>query len=231
MSITVWLQQLEQHAWFRQAHRFLVSKNTFLQKFFLPVWALLLIMTSLGAWIYSANLLLYLTIFYELGKKLGSVAVVLYVLTLIPGMLKRFGVLPLTRSLLMLTRRQIGVTMFLSALGHQALVQLFPLLLSGQNPFFTTFRTTLGSLALMVLFPLWLTSNDFSVQKLQKNWKRLHRLTYVALALIFGHVFFTGELFLKILLGLAMFLEVWSGFHSLRIASAAGRTPQSSSGS
>jgi sulfoxide reductase heme-binding subunit YedZ len=38
---------------------------------------------------------------------------------------------------------------------------------------------TVGMLAFVLLVPLAVTSNRFSVKKLGRNWKRLHRLAYV----------------------------------------------------
>ena len=38
---------------------------------------------------------------------------------------------------------------------------------------------TAGMLAFVLLVPLALTSNRFAVKKLERNWKRLHRLVYV----------------------------------------------------
>jgi len=38
---------------------------------------------------------------------------------------------------------------------------------------------TAGMLAFVLLVPLALTSNRFSIKKLARNWKRLHRLAYV----------------------------------------------------
>jgi sulfoxide reductase heme-binding subunit YedZ len=38
---------------------------------------------------------------------------------------------------------------------------------------------TVGMLAFVLLVPLALTSNKFSIRKLGRNWKRLHRLAYV----------------------------------------------------
>ncbi|NTW21530.1 MAG: iron reductase, partial [Nostocales cyanobacterium W4_Combined_metabat2_030] len=32
------------------------------------------------------------------------------------------------------------------------------------------------------------TSNDWSVKKMKKNWRRLHQLTYTALFLLFWHI-------------------------------------------
>ncbi|MDY7052334.1 MAG: iron reductase, partial [Limnospira fusiformis LS22] len=36
---------------------------------------------------------------------------------------------------------------------------------------------------------LAITSNDWSVKRLKKNWKRLHELTYLAMFMLTWHVF------------------------------------------
>jgi sulfoxide reductase heme-binding subunit YedZ len=42
---------------------------------------------------------------------------------------------------------------------------------------------TVGMLAFVLLLPLALTSSQFMVRKLKRNWKRLHRLAYIIPAL------------------------------------------------
>ncbi len=42
-----------------------------------------------------------------------------------------------------------------------------------------------------------ITSNNYSVKKLGKNWKRFHTLIYVALALIIIHSFNIGLIYMK----------------------------------
>jgi sulfoxide reductase heme-binding subunit YedZ len=39
----------------------------------------------------------------------------------------------------------------------------------------------------MILLPLALTSNQWAVRTLRKNWKRLHRLVYLAAILVVIH--------------------------------------------
>ena len=39
----------------------------------------------------------------------------------------------------------------------------------------------------MILLPLALTSNQWAMRKLRKNWKRLHRLVYLAGILVIIH--------------------------------------------
>ncbi|NNJ91890.1 MAG: sulfoxide reductase heme-binding subunit YedZ [Gammaproteobacteria bacterium] len=46
---------------------------------------------------------------------------------------------------------------------------------------------TLGLSAWLLLLPLALTSNQFSMRLLKKNWKRLHRLVYIAALLVVVH--------------------------------------------
>ncbi len=46
---------------------------------------------------------------------------------------------------------------------------------------------TLGLTAWLLLLPLALTSNQFSMRLLKKNWKRVHRLVYVAALLVVTH--------------------------------------------
>jgi sulfoxide reductase heme-binding subunit YedZ len=46
---------------------------------------------------------------------------------------------------------------------------------------------TLGLTAWLLLLPLALTSNQLSMRLLKKNWKRLHRLVYIAALLVVFH--------------------------------------------
>lgn len=46
---------------------------------------------------------------------------------------------------------------------------------------------TLGFAALVLLVPLAVTSNRLSIRRLGKNWRRLHRLVYIAISLAAIH--------------------------------------------
>ncbi|AYN95923.1 protein-methionine-sulfoxide reductase heme-binding subunit MsrQ [Pseudomonas sp. LTJR-52] len=46
-----------------------------------------------------------------------------------------------------------------------------------------------GFIAVLGLLPLALTSNRYSMRKLGKQWKRLHRLIYIALVMALLHMF------------------------------------------
>lgn len=89
--------------------------------------------------------------------------------------------------LLMRHRRAIGVASFGYALVHTAIYlnkkwQAGLVIKEAQDPSLLT-----GWLAVVIFLVLAVTSNNVSVRKLGKRWKTLHRLIYVAAALIFGH--------------------------------------------
>lgn len=86
-------------------------------------------------------------------------------------------------------KRLLGVTAFFYAFLHfsiylldQAALQVF--LENFQKKF-----VLIGFSAFSILFILAITSFDFMVKKLgKKNWKRLHRLVYIAAFLLFFHI-------------------------------------------
>ncbi|WP_233453302.1 protein-methionine-sulfoxide reductase heme-binding subunit MsrQ [Gluconobacter thailandicus] len=79
----------------------------------------------------------------------------------------------------------------------------------------------LGMAALALLLPLALTSNRFSMKRLRRGWKRMHRLVYGAAVLAGIHLFLsfktlngTSALYLSLLalVLLARAPMIWSGF-------------------
>ncbi|MEM5878588.1 MAG: ferric reductase-like transmembrane domain-containing protein [Candidatus Aenigmatarchaeota archaeon] len=101
---------------------------------------------------------------------------------------------------LMAERRWIGIYTFFLALTHMLLVYNFFFgwdinkLLNHPNKVFLF----LGSLALVILALLAITSNNYSVKKLGKNWKKLHALIYLALLFVLIHSFRIGLIYLKL---------------------------------
>jgi sulfoxide reductase heme-binding subunit YedZ len=168
------------HAWF------VVRKKTIERVLFafeisiVAMWfvALFLLSTAFDAWLVPL---------YEVGSKLGVVALCFYLLTLVPGITQRLQVALPIGVLLNTFRRHFGVTMFLTAMLHMSLTTTLPSLVKGGLPVLMT-PTWFGFFAILTLFPLWLTSNDVSQRFLGKRWKTVHRLTYLALLLIFIHV-------------------------------------------
>ncbi len=160
----------------------------------------------LGA-VYVAGLPIFLAfpknfaLLLELGGKFGTISLLFYALTLLPGILKRLQILPVIQVTLMLFRRQFGIFMFLFAVNHSGYSMLFPTLaLTGAPPMQLSTREIFGTIAEFILFPLFITSNDLAVRKLGTWWNVIHKLTYVALLFIFGHiVLLGGELSLKVL--------------------------------
>jgi methionine sulfoxide reductase heme-binding subunit len=119
---------------------------------------------------------------YQLGLYFGRVSLVLYLLTLIPGICRRFRIKGQLVSLLTLYRRQVGIAMYIFAILHV----LPSAQLSLKIPAFRLF----GVLAFLTLAPLFITSNNYAVRKLKQNWKKIHQLTYLALGLVFLHLAF-----------------------------------------
>ncbi|MEO0373413.1 MAG: ferric reductase-like transmembrane domain-containing protein [Cyanobacteria bacterium P01_A01_bin.17] len=122
-------------------------------------------------------------------NSLGFLALVSYVITLMPSIARvvfpksKKSLLP---KFLLKKRRLIGVLAFLFAFLHGWL------LIHKRHIDFVDLKTSWvysQGIATMVIFTLLAaTSNDWSVKALKKNWKQLHRLTYIAMFLLTWHV-------------------------------------------
>lgn len=124
-----------------------------------------------------------------LANFLGFLALSAYVATLLPTTLRI--VVPQTKknSLLKLLRkyrRQIGLIAFAFAFAHGWL------LIAKRNidlfDFHTYWVYIQGVVILMIFTLLALTSNNWSIRKLKKNWKKLHSLTYLGMFLLIWHI-------------------------------------------
>ncbi len=87
---------------------------------------------------------------------------------------------------LLKNRRSLGVFTFILALTHVSLVMNF---FAAWNflEIFGKFELILGFAAFLILLSMALTSTDWAVRKLGRNWKRLHSLVYIAIILIVIH--------------------------------------------
>lgn len=88
---------------------------------------------------------------------------------------------------LMRRRRDLGVASFAYAAGHTVIyltrkAQLDIILNELATPYIL-----MGWLALALFIPLAITSNDASMRRMKRGWKRLHRLVYPAAILVFLH--------------------------------------------
>lgn len=170
----------------------------------------------------------------QAGKLLGSISLVLFCVTLLPGILTRLKVwtevtLPMA-TLITPFRRNMGILMFLTAFVHMSLTttlpflslqlisiqSLMPLSLGQQlTAVFSAFPPPLrlfeqvATIGWILLLPVWLTSNDFAQKKLGKWWKRVQRMTYVVIWFIMGHVALQGSLWTAVV-GVIAVLEVGS---------------------
>ncbi len=139
-------------------------------------------------------------IVHRVGTWFGRGALILYVLTLLPGIIRRVQFLvdvtiPIARILTMF-RRHLGILMFLLVFVHMGFVYLMPLgftnqLSLGNLPL--EVGHIFGITAFIMLFPLWITSNDISLRILGPVRNTIHRLTYVILFIIFLHVSFFNK--------------------------------------
>jgi DMSO/TMAO reductase YedYZ heme-binding membrane subunit len=123
----------------------------------------------------------------------------LYVTLLISPVIELFPKIPY-KGQLVKARRALGVSAFLFAELH-ANMAFFKQLggPAGLQYLNTSYLVAViaGFLALMIVLLLALTSFDFAMRKLGRNWKRLHQLVYVAGVLILFHALSIGTHFMN----------------------------------
>jgi Ferric reductase like transmembrane component len=149
---------------------------------------------------------------FEFGKLLGIGSLFSFVLTTLPGSLRRFGVKGVFRQiqiLLTYVRAQLGILMFLLASAHYIISFLYPYLSIGEQPP-TKWYTIFSAFAFYLAFPLFVTSNSWSRKYLKRNWQRLHNLTYLIIWFIFLHVALQGDLILTFIILLTAILQISS---------------------
>jgi methionine sulfoxide reductase heme-binding subunit len=119
----------------------------------------------------------------------GFSALVLYVLTLLPGIIRT--VLPQYRTkkwsiYLLRHRRNIGILAFFVVLIHGILIG-YTRQLNFLDPA-VILKYIQGITTFTIFTLLAITSNDYSVHHLKHNWRRLHSLTYVAIFILVWHI-------------------------------------------
>ena len=149
--------------------------------------------------------------FFEVNRAwFGRAALLVLLVVITPGILGRFNIqIKLTR-IITLYRRRLGILVFSLAFTHYHLISLPRLTgfepLKFPYPLFQMF----GFYALAILFFMFITSNNFSVRRLGKWWKRLHRVVYMALLFILLHTALQRTSIWSILAGVFLVLEVTS---------------------
>lgn len=111
-------------------------------------------------------------------------------------------------------RRQLGLWCFTYAVLHLSAYAVFLLGLDVEQLFVDLRKRPyiiVGALAFAGLLALALTSNRFSIRRLGKRWKSLHRLVYVILLLVLVHMLWVvradlSEWLLYALIGVVLLL-------------------------
>lgn len=120
---------------------------------------------------------------------LGFLAVVAYFITLLPTNL--ITVFPQTKKTkipqwIFKNRRWIGLLAFFLAFGHGFIF------VQKRNFDFRDIKTYwiyFQGISTFIIFTLLaITSNDWSVKRLKKNWKKLQQLTYLAMFILTWHI-------------------------------------------
>jgi sulfoxide reductase heme-binding subunit YedZ len=128
------------------------------------------------------------------------------------------AITPFARALdwpgLLLVRRNVGVAAACYASAHLLLyvVDQNFMLLTVISEIALRFYLTIGFAALLVILALAVTSTDFWVRKLGRNWKRLHRLAYPLGAVTLLHFFIQSKLNVSepvFVSGLFIWLMAW----------------------
>ncbi len=152
--------------------------------------------------------------YYQAALWCARIAILVYIVTTVPGITRRFGIHHKAIGIIMLFRRYIGITMFLLVLNHFWIVRGIDMFLRGiiiiPPPVFQIF----GTLALTCLTPMVLTSNNLSVAKLGKWWGRIHQLTYIIVWFIFLHVALQRISIWSVLIGITAFAQISSHIFS-----------------
>ena len=141
------------------------------------------------------NYIFSVTVFFlipyiDYANIIGVLSLIYYSLTIIPTIIKtlfpNFYKQQYIWKSLMKNRRYTGVTAFCFAWNHAGL------LIWQKSLNFLDFNTCLqyfqGLSSIIIFTILAITSNDESVRKLKKNWKKIHNLTYLCLFILPWHI-------------------------------------------
>ncbi len=173
----------------KSLYLFLAKHQKIVKQIFFYGYVAMVLIYIAGLWIYP-NYPSVRPFFGELGSKFGEISIILLLASMTPGILKRLGVFRQIESLLLIFRRQIGITAFFTAMLHSGFISLIKEISTGKDIIPTLFvYNQTGFAAISIFFLLWLLSNDFSMRTLGSVWKLLQRLTYVAALAIMFHVF------------------------------------------
>ena len=191
-----------------------------------PLWRLGVFLAACVApvlWLYQAWI-------FALGPDPGKVLVDRFGLGTLVLLLITLAMTPLQRftgwSGWIVVRRQLGLWCFAYVVLHMTMYALFILGLDwGQLGVELVKRPYIivGAVAFLGLLALALTSNRYSQRKLGARWKKLHRLSYLILALGLLHMFWIVRADLK---EWVIYAAIGAALLTLRIPVIARRIPR-----
>jgi sulfoxide reductase heme-binding subunit YedZ len=149
----------------------------------------------------------------EIGRFFAQSSVILLSLVLLPGITRRLKKGLIIHRTLMPFRRHIGILMFLTAWSHSSLNHILPRLLIGNLFSLPPLFVIWGMIALSLAVPLFITSNDYSVRLLKRNWARVHKLAYILPIMVLAHIALQQSL-LSIVAAVTLVLLIASFFVS-----------------
>jgi len=149
-------------------------------------------------------------LYYSLGKKMAEASVIVFILTVIPGMARRFGISHKLIAILMIFRRYLGILTFMLVLLHSSFVWFLPSLSSGGFLVPGSGFELWGFIAFVMLLLLFITSNDLSIRLLGDWWTRIHWLSYLIMWVVLIHVMLQGRYAWTILIGITSVAEISS---------------------
>ncbi len=168
------------------------------------MWVLLSLPAAIILLRYALDRITYGKVIHETGLwSAGLLAVAL----LVTPLRKLFPTSVWVRGLLR-HRRAVGVASFGYAALHTVVYLEYKALWARIVAEGSRMDLLTGWLALLIFAILAVTSNDVSVRRLRRNWKRLHRSVYLATGLLFAHWYLAAfdarpALYLAGVLGLA----------------------------
>lgn len=140
----------------------------------------------------------------KINTQSGYVVLVLLLINLLIGAVHALKWLDIKYyRFLYLERRWIGIACgFYVVLHFATYMAKESFLPKGWEQILTKNYLTAGTIAAIILLILTITSNNISTRLLKKNWKRLHRLVYVAAFVMLFHIFQIEKANLVLLLAL-----------------------------
>lgn len=178
-------------------------------KLFQIVYVVLTLFTVFASWTIMQDTEL-VPLIYTLGRYLGIFAAGTFLVITIPGIFGRFGVKHPLITIGIMFRRYTGILMFLSGFYHGLIVYEIPAIAAKVPLLPAPLQVLIGMVSITLAFPLFLTSNNWSMKKLGKYWKKTHKLVYVIFWTIVLHVALLGEWKITISVACIGLLEIFS---------------------